>query len=167
MLRDASPSDFPAILALNEAFVAVLSPLDGERLAQLHAQAALHRVIEQDGRIEAFLLAFREGTDYGGANYRWFAQRYARFLYVDRIVVAGRGQAQGVGSRLYGDVCALASRDAVPLITCEYDIDPPNPVSAHFHARQGFREVGRRQLDGGKRVSMQVLDVGAAADEAG
>ncbi|WP_426688168.1 GNAT family N-acetyltransferase [Rhodanobacter ginsengiterrae] len=167
MLRDATPADFPAILALNEAFVAVLSPLDRERLAQLHAQAALHRVIERDGRVEAFLLAFREGADYDGANYRWFAQRYARFLYVDRIVVAGGGQAQGAGSRLYRDACAVAAADAVPLITCEFDIEPPNPASARFHARQGFREVGRRQLDGGKTVSMQVLDVAGVASGAG
>jgi Predicted acetyltransferase, GNAT superfamily len=160
MLRDATPADFPAILALNEAFVAVLSPLDAARLARLHAQAALHRVIEQDGRIEAFLLAFREDADYDGANYRWFAQRYARFLYVDRIVVAGSTQARGAGSRLYGDACALASRDAVPLITCEFDIEPPNPASQRFHARLGFREVGQRQLDGGNKiVSMQALDL--------
>lgn len=159
MLRDAHPADFPAILALNEAFVAVLSPLDAGRLAQLHAQAAVHRVVERDGRIEAFLLALREGADYDGANYRWFAQRHARFLYVDRIVVAGGGQAGGIGSRLYADVRALASADAVPLIACEFDIDPPNPASARFHARQGFHEVGQRRVDGGKVVSMQVLDL--------
>ncbi|MEO7050855.1 MAG: GNAT family N-acetyltransferase [Rhodanobacter sp.] len=163
MLRHATPADFAAILALNDAFVAVLSPLDGERLAQLHAQAAWHRVIERDGRIEAFLLAFREGADYDGANYRWFARRYARFAYVDRIVVSGAAQAQGAGSRLYRDLRELAVGDAVPYITCEFDIEPPNPVSARFHARQGFREVGQRRLDGGKSVSMQVLDVSAAA----
>lgn len=165
MLRDATPADFSAITALNQAFVAVLSPLDDELLAQLHAQAALHRVIEQDGRIQAFLLVFREGADYEGANYRWFAQRYARFLYVDRIVVAGGGQAQGAGSRLYRDVCALALVETVPFITCEFDIEPPNPTSARFHAKHGFHEVGRRQLDGGKTVSMQVLDVAAVASE--
>ena len=167
MLRDATAADFPAILVLNEDFVAVLSPLDGARLAQLHAQAARHRVIERGGRIVAFLLAFRERAGYSGANYRWFAQRYARFLYVDRIVVAAGAQAQGAGGRLYRDVGALASSDAVPWITCEFDIDPPNPVSARFHARQGFREVGQRQLEGGKLVSMQVLEVAAAAIGAG
>jgi Predicted acetyltransferase, GNAT superfamily len=162
MLRDATPADFAAILALNEAFVAVLSPLDGERLARLHAQAALHRVIEQDGRIVAFLLAFREGADYDSPNYRWFAQRHARFLYVDRVVVAGDAQAHGAGSRLYRDVYARASRDGVPLITCEFDIEPPNPASQRFHARLGFREIGRRQLDhGSKTVSLQALDVAA------
>jgi predicted GNAT superfamily acetyltransferase len=162
MLRDATPADFAAILALNEAFVSVLSPLDAARLAQLHAQAALHRVIEQNGRIEAFLLVFREGVDYDSPNYRWFAQRYARFLYVDRIVVAADTQARGAGAQLYRDAYALASHDDVPLITCEFDIEPPNPASERFHARLGFREVGRQQLDGGRKtVSLQALDVAA------
>ena len=160
MLRDATPADFAKILDLNQAFVAVLSPLDHARLARLHAAAASHRVIEHDGRVAAFLLAFREGTDYDGANYHWFAQRYPRFLYVDRIVVSASAQAGGCGRRLYDDIGAQAARDGVPLITCEYDIEPPNPSSARFHDRLGFHEVGRRQLDGShKVVSMQVLDV--------
>lgn len=160
MLRDATAADFPAILALNEAFVAVLSPLDGARLARLHAQAAWHRVIENDGRIDAFLLAFREGADYDSPNYHWFAQRYPRFLYVDRIVVAGGTQARGAGSRLYRELYAQAVRDAVPLITCEFDVEPPNPASERFHARLGFREVGRQQLHGGRKtVSLQALEV--------
>mgnify|MGYP001552749174 CR=1 FL=1 len=162
MLRDATPADFPAILALNEAFVKVLSPLDHERLARLHAQAALHRVIERDGRVEAFLLVLREGADYDSPNYRWFAQRYARFLYVDRIVVAADTHARGAGTQLYRDAYSLASRDAVPFITCEFDIEPPNPASERFHARLGFREVGRQQLHGGRKtVSLQALDVAA------
>ena len=161
MFRDATPADFPQILALNEAFEAVLSPLDLGRLAQLHGQAAVHRVMERSGQIEAFVLAFREGSDYTGDNYHWFARRYARFLYVDRIVVNATAQAQGAGSALYRDIRSLALSDAIPMITCEYDIQPPNPVSARFHARQGFREVAQRQLSGGKMVSMQVLDLAA------
>ncbi|MDE2247763.1 MAG: GNAT family N-acetyltransferase [Xanthomonadaceae bacterium] len=159
MLRDATPADFTAILALNQAFVAVLSPLDRARLASLHAAAAVHRVIERDGCVEAFLLAFREGADYDGANYHWFARRYPRFLYVDRIVVAASAQARGCGRRLYHDVGIEAARRGVPLIACEYDIEPPNPSSARFHGRLGFREVGRRQLGGGKWVSMQLLEL--------
>lgn len=162
MLRDATPVDFPAILNLNEAFVAVLSPLDGARLARLHAQAALHRVVEREGRIEAFLLALREGADYDSPNYRWFARRYPRFLYIDRVVVAGDTQARGTGSLLYRDVHMLARRDDVPVIACEFDIEPPNPASERFHSRLGFREVGRQQIDGGaKTVSLHALDVAA------
>jgi hypothetical protein len=55
-----------------------------------------------------------------------------------------------------------AVRDGVPLITCEFDIKPPNPASARFHTGLGFHEVGRQQLDGGsKTVSLQALDVAA------
>jgi predicted GNAT superfamily acetyltransferase len=81
---------------------------------------------------------------------------------VDRIVVAGSTQARGAGSRLYRELYALALRDAVPLITCEFDVEPPNPASERFHARLGFREVGRQQLHGGRKtVSLQALDVAA------
>lgn len=163
LVRDASPADFPAILELNRIWVAVLSPLDAGRLAQLHAQAALHRVIEHDGRLAAFLLAFREGADYDGANYQWFAQRYARFLYVDRVVVAAAGQGSGMGRELYRDAIAQAARDAVPCIACEFDIEPPNETSRRFHGRLGFRAVGQRRLDDGKTVSMQVFDIAADA----
>jgi hypothetical protein len=162
MLRDATPADFPAILALNEAFVSVLSPLDDAKLARLHAQAALHRVIETDGQVEAFLLVLREGSDYDSPNYRWFAQRYARFLYVDRVVVAAGAHARGAGTQLYCDARERALRDAVPVIACEFDIEPPNPASARFHVRLGFREVGRQSLHGGRKtVSLQVLDIAA------
>jgi hypothetical protein len=159
-LRDAAPADFAAMLALNQAFVSVLSPLDHGGLARLHAQAAMSRVMECDGEVLAFLLALREGADYDSANYRWFGQTYARFLYVDRIVVAAEAQSAGIGVRLYRDVHATAVRQRVPDITCEYDIDPPNPASARFHAALGFREVCRQRLGtDGKMVSRQLLDV--------
>lgn len=161
LLRDAHPDDFPAILALNEASVAVLSPLTPERLAHLHGQAAYHRVLEADGAVRAFLLALREGADYDSPNYRWFVARYPRFLYVDRVVVAGDGRAQGAGSTLYRDLFAFAADAGVPAITCEYDIEPPNPASARFHARFGFREVGRQAVVGGrKQVSLQAVEIG-------
>lgn len=164
MLRDATTDDFPAILALNEAFVSVLSPLDLGRLLRLHHEAALHRVVEAQGAVVAFLLALREGLGYDSPNYRWFAQRYPRFLYVDRIVVAGGTQARGAGTQLYRDAYGYARRHGLPAITCEFDIAPPNPASEQFHRKLGFREVGRQSLyDGRKAVSLQALDV---ADEA-
>lgn len=163
MLRNATAADFDAILALNEAFVAVLSPLDRARLAHLHAQAALHRVREQAGQVHAFVLALREGADYDSPNYRWFAQRYARFLYIDRIVVAATGQARGAGSALYRDAFAFARQEGVPVVTCEFDLEPPNEASARFHRKLGFVEVGRQSLYGGRKVvSLQALEVSAA-----
>lgn len=161
--RDATAADFPRLLALNESVVQYLSPLDPGRLAWLHSLAAYHRVLEVDGEVAGFLLACREGTDYDSPNYRWFAARYPRFLYIDRVVVAPGRQGGGLGRRLYEDLLRVARQTAVDLITCEYDLDPPNEASRGFHAGFGFAEVGT-QVAGpaGKRVSLQVLDCGMA-----
>ena len=156
MIRDATASDFPAILALNAESVHFLSPLDDARLQRLHAQAAYHRVVEIDGEVAAFLLVLREGADYDSPNYLWFAQHYPQFLYVDRIVVDTRRQGQGLAARLYDDLLEFAAASGIAQLTCEFDLDPPNPASAKFHARYGFREVGKQWLGGGKKqVSLQ------------
>ena len=159
-IRDAQAGDFDAILALNEASVSLLSPLSPRRLAGLHAQAALHRVAEREGEVIGFLLAFREGADYDSLNYLWFAERYPQFLYVDRVVVADAARGQGVGALLYRDMFEFAAASGARLVTCEFDIDPPNPLSEQFHARFGFREAGRQWVaDGRKQVSLQIAPV--------
>lgn len=160
-LRDVQPHDRPGLLALNAASVAMLSPMDGVRLDALLAESALCRVIEQEGVVRAFVLAFRERADYDSVNYRWFDARYPRFLYVDRVVVDAACRGAGFGRRLYADVFDCARRSAVVQVTCEFDVDPPNPASERFHALQGFVEVGRQLLPGGKQVSLQAADVGA------
>ena len=163
LIRPAIAADFPAILALNAALVHFLSPLDGARLRLLHAQAAYHRVVEIDGGVVAFLLAFREGAAYDSPNYLWFAQRYSEFLYIDRIVVDPEQQGRGLGARLYDDLFAYAQIAGVATVTCEFDLDPPNPGSQKFHARFGFREVGTQWLAGGKKqVSLQARTVRTA-----
>jgi predicted GNAT superfamily acetyltransferase len=159
-IREVTPADFPAILALNAESVHFLSPLDSSRLHVLHAQAAYHRVAETQGRVAAFLLAFREGTDYASPNYRWFAQHYAEFLYIDRVVVDAAQQGRGLGALLYQDLLAFATARGVTRLTCEFDLDPPNPVSARFHERFGFREVGMQRVAGGtKQVSLQAREL--------
>ena len=160
LLRDATPADFHRILQINQASVHFLSPLTPERLAWLHAMAASHRVVEDAGRVQGFLLAFREGAAYDSPNYRWFAEHYARFLYVDRVVVAPESQGRGLAPRLYEDLFEIAARGGAPRITLEIDSDPPNPVSARFHARYGFAEVGSQRVAGGaKQVSLQALEL--------
>lgn len=164
ILRPAEPADFSAVLALNEESVQFLSPMSRERLERLHAEAELHAVIESEGAVCAFLLAYREGTDYDSVNYRWFQQRFQRFLYVDRVVVSRCMQGRGAGAALYRHVFAHAAETSVPVVTCEYDVDPPNEVSERFHARFGFREVGRQRVaDGRKAVSLQASVLTATA----
>lgn len=151
MIRESEPRDFERILALNLEFEHYLSPLDRDRLDRLHRQAACRLVVENRGAIEAFVLALREGADYDSPNYRWFARRYDRFVYIDRVVVtrevAGRGHASG----LYRAVFDHARDNNVARVVCEYDIEPPNEASRRFHDKLGFREVGRQHLYGGAR----------------
>jgi uncharacterized protein len=168
MIRDATSDDFPAILALNAESVHFLSPLDAVRLQHLHAQAAYHRVVERDGKVAAFLLAFREGADYDSPNYRWFAQHSPCFLYIDRIVVDGAARGLGLGAQFYDDILAFAATTRAGRLTCEFDLDPPNPASAAFHHRFGFREVGTQWIGSGKKqVSLQVREIDVLATRSG
>lgn len=159
-LRPATPADFSAILALNAESVHFLSPLSPQRLQALHEEAALHLVAQEQGAVLGFLLAFREGARYDSINYRWFVQRYERFLYVDRVVVDAGARGRGAGRALYEATFAFARGQQLPRVTCEFDVDPPNPVSERFHAQFGFREVGRQAIaDGSKRVALQCAEV--------
>lgn len=156
-IRDATAADHAAILRLNLESEHLLSPMDAARLVHLDGQAAYHRVVQDGDCVVAFLLVFREGADYDSPNYRWFAERYDRFLYVDRIAVAASHQGQRLGAALYEDLFAFARAQAITTIACEFYSKPLNEASQRFHARFGFREVGTQWLpDSRKQVSLQV-----------
>lgn len=157
VLRRAEAADFPRVLALNAGVVTATSAMDLTRLRALDALAAYHRVAEAGGRVVAFLLAMDHAAAYDNDNFRWFAARYPRFVYVDRIVVDAAAAGLGIGTRLYRDLFAHARRAGIERIVCEYNLEPPNPASAAFHARLGFTETGkRRSADGSKLLSMQM-----------
>jgi len=160
MIRDATPADFADIVRINAESEHFLSPMGLERLRFLHSQAAYHRVACNADRVDAFLLAFREGARYDSPNYLWFAARYPRFLYIDRVVVSLDSQARRWGTLLYENLFAYAREVRVPRITCEFDVEPPNPISARFHQKFGFQEVGRQSVAGEKKVvSLQEVPV--------
>jgi predicted GNAT superfamily acetyltransferase len=162
MIRAATTGDYSAILAMNLAFESLLSPMDEARLVELHTLSNQLRVVELDSEVAGVLLTFREDSAYDSANYRWFDERYERFLYVDRVVVAAAYQSAGVGRMLYDDLMAGAKAEQVPSVTCEYNIVPPNKISQRFHNRYGFTEIGRQaSSDGKKQLAMCVSDVEA------
>ena len=155
-IRDTQIADFPQILALNEESVHFLSPLNTEQLDGLHAQAAYHRVAESDGAVQGFLLVLQEGARYDSPNYLWFSQHFPRFLYIDRVVVAGSAQGLGVGRLLYEDLFRFAKMHGAGMITCEFDVEPPNLASQRFHERFGFKEVGMQRVGASRKlVSLQ------------
>lgn len=158
-IRDAVDADFASIIELNGAEVHHTSAMDLERLRLLNRLSSYHKVATVDGRVAAFLLAMREGAPYDNDNYRWFATRLPSFLYVDRVVVGASHAGRGIGSKLYQEMFAYAQAQGIASVTCEYNIEPPNPASRAFHDRFGFKEVGTQWVAGGsKRVSLQAAD---------
>jgi len=161
LLRSIRPADWPAILQLNEASVELLSPLDPGVLSWLVAHADRSIAVEAGGEVVAFALALAPGAGYGSANYRWFAERYERFLYLDRIVVSGSWRRQGVGTLVYDAMEGFAT--APGRLLCEVDLEPPNVPSLGFHMARGYREVGRLTHARGKVVAMLAKELGAEA----
>jgi len=155
-IRKVASSDFAAIIHLNDAEVQQTSPLDLVRLQSLVQISAYCKVATIDGRVAAFLIALREDAPYENDNYTWFASRFTRFIYIDRVVVCKEFAGRRVGSGLYDDLFAFARQHRVSTITCEYNIDPPNPASRAFHNKYGFKELGTQWVAAGtKQVSLQ------------
>jgi len=140
-LRELTVADRPQVLGLHEESVEVLSEMDEERLEFILALANRSLVAELDGEIVGFAIAIAPGTDYDSDNYRWFSERYERFLYLDRIAVAATHRRQGVGGALYEAMEAAAA--AHGRMVCEVNVEPRNDVSLAFHRARGYREVGR------------------------
>lgn len=134
--------DVAAVLALNAANEVETSPLDAAGLRQLCDQA-FHVGLVERGRA-AFLIAFDQDAAYGSPNFLWFKDRYPSFVYVDRVVVSVAARGQRLATRLYRELFSLAAGARHTLVTCEVNVQPPNPASWAFHAAQGFSEVGRR-----------------------
>jgi len=156
VIRDAVPADFEPICALNLAEVEHTSPMGVDRLALLDQLSCYHKVGCVDGRVAAFLLAMCDGATYVNDNFAWFARKYTRFIYIDRVVVCSSYQRLRLGSMLYENLFRHARDNAIPVVTCEYNIEPPNEPSRRFHDKLGFHEQGTQWLaDRSKRVSLQ------------
>jgi predicted GNAT superfamily acetyltransferase len=158
-IRDAVANDYKVICALNLAEVQHTSPMDAVRVATLANLSCYFKVACVDGTPSAFILAMCSGAPYENDNFSWFARKYTRFIYVDRVVVSSAFRGLRLGSLLYEDLFRYARDNAIPLVTCEYNIVPPNEPSRLFHDKFGFREQGTQWVaNGTKRVSLQVAE---------
>jgi predicted GNAT superfamily acetyltransferase len=149
VLRTLVATDVEALALLNDAAapaVPVTLPTDIAELLQI-AQVAIG--LERDGSLVGFVLAMAPGAHYDSENYAYFESRAVDHLYVDRIVVAESERSSGLGAVLYSAVFAEARRGLRSEVTCEVNLDPPNPRSLAFHQRLGFRRVGTQTTKGG------------------
>ena len=151
-----------ALLDLNNLHAVELSRLTRERFGDLLSEAFFARRI---GQADAFLMAFDQDARYDSPNFLWFRERFERFVYVDRIVVAAHARGRGLANLLYGELFGFARQAGHERIVCEVNLDPPNPASMAFHASLGFAEIGSGSVaNGGKTVSYLERKLGENAN---
>jgi predicted GNAT superfamily acetyltransferase len=127
------------LLALNNRFAQELSPLDPQKAAHLVREAFMASRI---GEADALLLAFDQDAAYENPNFQWFKERFDRFVYVDRVVVAPEKRGRGLAQALYRGLFLEAAKQHHVRVVCEVNWEPPNPASDAFHAGLGFEQVG-------------------------
>ena len=155
MIRSISGQDSDGILALNQAHISETSHLNRQELNEIVGQAFHTGVC---GNADGFCIAMDQNSDYESPNFEWFAARYTRFVYVDRIIVAAHARGRGIARDLYSALIEAARGAGHEMIGCEVNINPPNPGSEAFHARLGFERIGEAVINGnGKRVGYWVL----------
>lgn len=149
--------DAPRIAPLNDAAHPAVPVTSSDDLAALVGLAALALGIESErGELVGFVFAVAPGAPYDSENFGFFEQRGVDSLYVDRIVIAESQRGRGLGPVLYERVFALAREQGRAEVTCEVNLDPPNPGSLAFHARLGFTAIGSQPTKGGT-VTVQLM----------
>jgi predicted GNAT superfamily acetyltransferase len=140
-LRPLRDSDVADVLALNEANVEMLSAMDEDELRYLLGLTDRFDVLDVDGAFGGFVVTMGPGTGYDSQYYGRFATMFARFYYLDRIVLHPDFRRRGLGGFVYDEI----ERVAAPYgrLCLEVNLVPRNEGSLAFHAQRGFTEVGR------------------------
>lgn len=153
LLRAATASDVPALVELNNSAIPAVpvTPADEMRgLLDISSLALVATDPEDSTDPLGFLLALDPGSEYSSENYDWFEDRGLDHLYVDRIVLGERARNRGIGRRLYDAVFDAAREAERDIVTCEINLNPPNPGSMRFHGRLGFEQTGEQLTKGGE-----------------
>ena len=142
-ISEQNDATFAALLDLNNAHARETSLLTPAEWSGMVDEAFTATCIAGSS---ALLIAFDQDADYHSPNFKWFCQRYARFVYVDRIIVSSAHRGAGLAGHLYGDLFMRAKQAEHTRVVCEVNLVPPNPGSDAFHSKMGFAEVGRADL---------------------
>ena len=159
-IRDVRTDALSKLLELNQSNLPHVGSISMPDMKHLHHQAVYFRVAESKGQTAGFLIAFDPQAEYSSPNFQWFKNRYKNFVYIDRIVVAPDFRRKRIALSLYRNLEHFAAQRNIPIMTCEYNLQPQNEVSRKFHQKYGFKEVGTQKTENGKKtVSLQMKQV--------
>jgi len=136
-----------SIYDLNQANTPEVGSLDSmNHLKKLIKLSAYNLLVLSNDEIAGFIICMREDSTYGSENYKFFAQRLKKFLYVDRVAIDERHRRAGLGQAIYEDIFTQASNDNLP-IALEVNTQPVNQPSLNFHEKMGFDRIGTKDFD--------------------
>ena len=167
LLRPATDADISRLVSLNNAAIPAVPDTPADDMTELLDASSLALVAvdpETPADPLGFVVALEGGEDWSGENYAWFEERGLDHLYVDRIVVGEGARGRGIGRLFYDAVFDAARTAGHDVVTCEVNLNPPNPGSMRFHGRLGFEERGQQLTKGGDvLVAKLAADVGVQA----
>lgn len=164
-LATTADADVDVIHALNQASVPAVGTADRAHIVRLLEMASLTWIVglseaqDAPAHVAGFVMLFTPGAPYESPNYRWFCERYASFLYVDRVVVAEGLRGRRIGETLYTAAKDEARRRGATHLLAEVNTAPANPGSSRFHRRMGFVAVGEIVSSVDKAVEMLAAEV--------
>ena len=139
-LKNCIESELKEIYVLNQSLIPMLGALkDIQHLKRLINMSKCSKGLKIRGKIAAFMICFREDSEYESKNYLYFNRKYKEFLYVDRIGVSKNLENNGLGSILYTDIIENFGVDLK--ICAEINIRPMNEKSIIFHEKHDFKQV--------------------------
>ncbi len=152
-IRSYDRSDLAALFAINQASTPGVGSEDtADGLRRWIDLSTCFVALGGDGAPMGFITLIDAGTEaYTRANLRWCEANCTDFIYVDRIAVAAASRGRGVGEALY-QAAFDTYAEQVSQVTCEVNRLPPNPGSQRFHERLGFRQIGQRAYDEGRKA---------------
>ncbi len=155
-IRKVQKKDLSRVLEMNEDALPHVNSIPISEFENFTDITSFFVVAEVKNELAGFLIALSPGEEYDSENYRYFTEHYEQFDYVDRIVIDRKFRGQGLGKALY---FFLKENTVQGRITCEVNIEPPNPKSMEFHTKIGFREVAQQHSEAGKKwVSLMVWE---------
>lgn len=153
-IRKALKSDLSKVLEINQACLPHVSSVEYQDMERFLEQASPFLVVEVSKKIAGFIIVLQKGLDYKSLNYHFFCNNYTDFDYVDRIAIAEEYRGKKLGTALYQYLFETSDKK---IITCEVNLNPPNPKSMDFHEALGFSQVAEQKTEAGKKsVAMMV-----------
>lgn len=154
--RPVTEDDLARLLELNNRATPAVPEHSEEEFSELWRMMDYSVAVWSNESVVGFLWAVEPGSSYTSENYRFFEEQGFPHLYIDRIVVDDSARGQGLGTSLYEHVFDEARRRGFTAVTCEVNLEPPNPGSLSFHHRMGFDDYAIQSTKGGQ-VVVQLL----------